>query len=671
MNKKSRLTILIVTVVVLLVAGGGFWWYFQGANQRKAETVANDYLAHLEKGEYEQLTSLLTDNSIKKNGYTNQEILQKYQAIFSAIGATDVKASDVEVTKADKGFKLSYHLSLETTFGRLEDLAYDTTIQVDEDSKIDWSPSLIFPKMTGKDKVSVQEDPATRGEIVDRNGKPLATQREFQQLGLNPSKLGKGEQRSKNLEEISEEFSVSVERLEEALAPEWATGDVFVPIKTLYGDAEKTPLDTIPEGAVLGKESRRYYPLKEATAHLIGYVSQVTQEDIEKNPTLSETDIIGKSGLEAALDKQLRGESGGSITITDEKGNEKEVLIAREKKNPEPIKLAIDATVQQTAYDNLAGKPGSTVIMQPQTGELLATASSPSYDPNQMMLGMSQKEYDAYANDENLPFLARFTNRYAPGSTFKVITAAIGLDDKVISPEEALDISGLKWQKDESWGSYEVTRVKEASPINLEKALVYSDNIYFAQKTLDLGEDKFRAGLDKFIFGEEFDLPLHMEPASISNEDSFASDILLADTGYGQGELLISPIQQATMYSVFMNDGQLVYPRLLSTDEKKVKDDVVSKNAVDTILDDLVHSVSDEDGYVHSLYNPNFVLAAKTGTAEIKEKQDTTGLENSFLLYFDKENKEFMGVTMVENSRENGTAIERSGDVIQALENPE
>jgi penicillin-binding protein len=162
-----------------------------------------------------------------------------------------------------------------------------------------------------------------------------------------------------------------------------------------------------------------------------------------------------------------------------------------------------------------------------------------------------------------------------------------------------------------------------------------------------------------------------MEPASLSNEKSFSTDILLADTGYGQGELLISPIQQAAMYSVFMNDGQLTYPRLMDYQKTEVKENVISKESATTILADLVHSVSDEEGYVHQFYNPDFVLAAKTGTAEIKEKQDTTGIENSFLLYFDTENKQFMGITMVEDSRENGTAIEHSDDLVKYLEQEE
>lgn len=188
-----------------------------------------------------------------------------------------------------------------------------------------------------------------------------------------------------------------------------------------------------------------------------------------------------------------------------------------------------------------------------------------------MANGISQKEYDAYNNNKDLPFTARFATGYAPGSTFKTITGAIGLDAGTLKPDEELEINGLKWQKDKSWGGYFATRVKEASPVNLRTALVNSDNIYFAQQTLRMGEDKFRAGLNKFIFGEELDLPIAMTPAQISNEDKFNSEILLADTGYGQGQLLISPIQQATMYSVFQNNGTLVYPKLVLDKETKKK----------------------------------------------------------------------------------------------------
>lgn len=668
-QKNQRWILLTGLFVLLLAAIGGTVWFLQGSKERQAKETADGYIAALDQGDYETLLTFFNETSMEEHGFTAEEVQAKYQAIFPAIHSSDQKVTNVQLEKNETGYQLNYQLSMMTFLGELEDLDYQTTVDLSaEHPTIDWSPALIFPGMTGKDKIRINEDPANRGDIVDRNNQPLATNREYQQLGLNPSLLGEGTEREEKLKKISDFFSIDIEQLENRLEPSWAEGDVFVPVKILYDTEEVTPLDQLPEGVVIGKESKRYYPLKEAGAHLIGYVSQVTKEDMEKDPGLSEHDLIGKSGLEATFDQQLRGEAGGSIVITEEDGTEKEILLERKRKDPEILKLTIDREAQRTAFDGLDDKPGSTVIMEPQTGDLLAVVSSPAYDPNKMMLGMTQEEYDSYANDEELPFMARFTNRYAPGSTFKVITAAIGIDAGTIDPEEEFAISGLKWQKDQSWGAYEVTRVKEASPINLEKALVYSDNIYFAQQTLALGEDKFREGLSKFIFGEELSLPLHMESASISNDEQFSSEILLADTGYGQGQLLISPIQQAAIYSVFMNEGDLVYPRLTIDEETETKENVISASAAERIINDLIHTVSDEDGYVHALYSPEFVLSAKTGTAEIKEEQDTTGIENSFLLYFDAEDQQFLGITMVENSQENETAVSHSEEIVDYLE---
>jgi penicillin-binding protein len=122
------------------------------------------------------------------------------------------------------------------------------------------------------------------------------------------------------------------------------------------------------------------------------------------------------------------------------------------------------------------------------------------------------------------------------------------------------------------------------------------------------------------------------------------------------------------MYSVFMNDGTLVYPQMIKDQESKTKADVISAESANTVLNDLVDSVASPEGYVYSLYNPNFKLAAKTGTAEIKEKQDTLGTENSFLLFFDVDHRNFMGLIMSENSRENGTAVEKAESLVQYLE---
>ena len=158
-----------------------------------------------------------------------------------------------------------------------------------------------------------------------------------------------------------------------------------------------------------------------------------------------------------------------------------------------------------------------------------------------------------------------------------------------------------------------------------------------------------------------------MDAAQISSKDSFSSEISLADTGYGQGQLLLNPIQQITTYSVFPNNGTLVYPKLIADKETKTKKDVIKASSAATITTDMQAVVSDENGTAHSLAALNIPLAAKTGTAEIKQKQDEKGQENSFLYAFDSENQNYSVVEFLENKAEGTSATELSKDLLTYL----
>lgn len=632
--------------------------------QNQAEKVVHSFIENLSKNKFDKLPSLILSDSAERNGYTNDQVAEKYQTIFSGIDAANIKGSKItlsdDVKNAD--YQFTYQLSLTTSLGEIKDLNYSGTIKFEkEQPKIDWAPNLIFPDMAGQDKVSISVDEAVRGEIVDRNKSPLAANGTLYQLGVIPGQLGDGEDKESRIKAIAKQFDLTEKAIQQALDQSWVQDDYFVPLKIVEPTAD------LPTGASIQETAGRTYPLGEAAAQLIGYVGDITAEDVEKDDTLASNGKIGRSGLEATFDKELRGKNGGKIAITDEKGTERKALIETKKTDGKTIQLTIDAKAQKIAFDSLKDQAGSTVVTEPTTGDLLVLASSPSFDPNKMTNGISQEDYDAYHNNKDLPFISRFATGYAPGSTFKTITAAIGLDNGTINPETVLSINGLKWQKDSSWGDYFVTRVSDVASVNLRNALVYSDNIYMAQQTLAMGEDKFRAGLEKFIFGEELDLPIAMNPAQISNDKSFNSEILLADTGYGQGELLINPIQQAAMYSVFANQGSLVYPRLVMGAETKTKKELISPETISLINEDLKAVVTDENGTAHSLAALGLPLAAKTGTAEIKEKQDEKGQENSFLFAFDAQNQKYLMVSMLEDRQENSSATALAPELLSYL----
>ncbi|HAP8683968.1 TPA: penicillin-binding transpeptidase domain-containing protein, partial [Enterococcus faecium] len=648
---KNRTGAYIAGAVILIAAAGGGYFYYQHYQETQAveagEKTVEQFVQALNKGDYNKAAEMTSKKAANKSALSEKEILDKYQNIYGAADVKGLQISNLKVDKKDDStYSFSYKAKMNTSLGELKDLSYKGTLdRNDGQTTINWQPNLVFPEMEGNDKVSLTTQEAARGNIIDRNGEPLATTGKLKQLGVVPSKLGDGGEKTANIKAIASSFDLTEDAINQAISQSWVQPDYFVPLKIIDG---ATP--ELPAGATIQEVDGRYYPLGEAAAQLIGYVGDITAEDIDKNPELSSNGKIGRSGLEMAFDKDLRGTTGGKLSITDADGVEKKVLIEHEVQNGKDIKLTIDAKAQKTAFDSLGGKAGSTVATTPKTGDLLALASSPSYDPNKMTNGISQEDYKAYEENPEHPFISRFATGYAPGSTFKMITAAIGLDNGTIDPNEVLTINGLKWQKDSSWGSYQATRVSsDVSQVDLKTALIYSDNIYAAQETLKMGEKKFRTGLDKFIFGEDLDLPISMNPAQISNEDSFNSDILLADTGYGQGELLITPIQQAAMYSVFTNNGTLVYPKLIADKETKDKKNVISETAVQTIVPDLREVVQDVNGTAHSLSALGIPLAAKTGTAEIKEKQDVKGQENSFLFAFNLDNQGYMMVSMLEN----------------------
>lgn len=664
---KNRTGAYIAGAVILIAAAGGGYFYYQHYQETQAveagEKTVEQFVQALNKGDYNKAAEMTSKKAANKSALSEKEILDKYQNIYGAADVKGLQISNLKVDKKDDStYSFSYKAKMNTSLGELKDLSYKGTLdRNDGQTTINWQPNLVFPEMEGNDKVSLTTQEAARGNIIDRNGEPLATTGKLKQLGVVPSKLGDGGEKTANIKAIASSFDLTEDAINQAISQSWVQPDYFVPLKIIDG---ATP--ELPAGATIQEVDGRYYPLGEAAAQLIGYVGDITAEDIDKNPELSSNGKIGRSGLEMAFDKDLRGTTGGKLSITDADGVEKKVLIEHEVQNGKDIKLTIDAKAQKTAFDSLGGKAGSTVATTPKTGDLLALASSPSYDPNKMTNGISQEDYKAYEENPEHPFISRFATGYAPGSTFKMITAAIGLDNGTIDPNEVLTINGLKWQKDSSWGSYQVTRVSsDVSQVDLKTALIYSDNIYAAQETLKMGEKKIRTGLDKFIFGEDLDLPISMNPAQISNEDSFNSDILLADTGYGQGELLITPIQQAAMYSVFTNNGTLVYPKLIADKETKDKKNVISETAVQTIVPDLREVVQDVNGTAHSLSALGIPLAAKTGTAEIKEKQDVKGQENSFLFAFNLDNQGYMMVSMLENKEDDDSATKRASELLQ------
>ena len=398
----------------------------------------------------------------------------------------------------------------------------------------------------------------------------------------------------------------------------------------------------------------RVYPYGESTSHLLGYVQQINAEELEemKDKGYDEQSVVGKSGLEKLYEDRLRAKEGYKISILDSQGNEKTALAMKPAEDGEEIHLTIDIQWQQKLYDAYKEDKSCSVVMNPKSGEVLALVSTPSFNSMDFVLGISQTKWDELNNNPDKPMYNRVRETWAPGSSFKPVTGAVGLTTGAFTAEEDFGASGLSWQKDESWGNYKVTTLHEYNGAVLKNALIYSDNIYFAKAALKIGADTFAKQLDKLGFGQDIPFDIGMTSSQYSNGDTFETEVQLADSGYGQGQVLVNPLHLACIYSAFFNEGNMISPYLEYQEGKNPSywvENAFTPEAAATIYEDLKEVVSNPEGTGHSAAQvAGVALAGKTGTAEIKESQeDKDGTELGWFAVYNTEGLDGQTVLML------------------------
>lgn len=651
MNKKQRSFLILIITLGLLIAGC--------SNTATPEEVFGNYISHWTQGKFDSMYEIVSSDS--KEYISKEDFVSRYENIYGGIEAENVSITfDKEQATQEENIKtIPYTLTMDTLAGPIElDHKARFTLEEGEEGErwtLQWDESMIFPQMEEGDSVRVQATSSQRGEIYDRNGAPLAINGEVQMIGIVPKDLR--EDKTKVKEKLAKEFQMSVGDIDGKLEASWVKPDLFVPIKALPMDEkEKVKEFTSFPGVVSQTQPARVYPQKEVVAHLVGYIGSITQEELKKvkEDGYHQNSIIGKTGLEQIYEEQLRGIDGKSINIVDQDNDIKETLAKKEVRDGGNIELTIDVTLQKNIFEEMKGEKGTAVAMHPQTGEVLAMVNAPAYDPNEFILGISTKQWNGLNEDAKKPLLNRFSQAYSPGSVFKPITAAIGMDTGAIDPNRALDISGLQWQKDSSWGDYSVTRVTDlGKPVNLKDALVYSDNIYFARTALDIGEKSFVEGAKKFGIGEEIPFDYPINSSQIANKNSISEEIQLADSGYGQGEVTLSPFHLITIYTSFLNEGSIVQPTLIKNEgEEKAqywKENIISSETANLIKEDLIQVVEDPQGTGKAGRIEGVTLGGKTGTAELKSNQGEEGQENGWFVAFDGEDSQIILTMMLED----------------------
>lgn len=676
-KKKQRTTICLTVFVLGTMSIGAI--VSIGILHRKQNTLVSpeellvEYMSHIPEQEYEEMYAML--NIEASRNISQDDFVKRNSAIYEGI---EVDNMEIEVTAYDEERKaVTYQTSFDTVAGNISFENEAIFLKGEDGYKLAWDDSLIFPELGSTDKVKISTTQANRGGILDRNGRVLAGKGVASSVGIVPGKL---EDRDEAIQQIAELLEIESEVIEKKLSAKWVKEDSFVPIKTIPKVAEIELMKIEPDEEVLKENERqeklleipgvmisdtevREYPLGEAAAHLVGYVQSVTAEDLENHAGEGYTanSVMGKSGMEGLFEKELKGQNGSSIYIVDSAGNKKAELASIFVQDGKDIQLTIDADLQRSLYAQFKEDKSCSVAMNPYTGEVLALVSTPSYDNNDFIMGLSNEQWTALNEDENKPMYNRFRQVWCPGSTFKPIIAAIGLESGAIDPMEEYGNEGLSWQKDSSWGSYYVTTLHTYEPVILENALIYSDNIYFAKAALKIGAEEMERSLTELGFNEEIPFDIKMAKSQYSNTENIETEIQLADSGYGQGQVLVNPLHMACIYSAFCNEGNIVKPYLVYQAEATVtfwKPGAFSKETANQVLEGTKKVVNDSHGTGHAAHRDDIVLAGKTGTAEIKaSKDDTSGTELGwFAIYSTEETVEhpILIISMVEDVKGRG-----------------
>ncbi|MDQ0214098.1 penicillin-binding protein [Oikeobacillus pervagus] len=610
--------------------------YIKLWNKQDFQTLYQDYVTSKAKKEF------------KKKGFVD-----RYHTIYQDLNVHDlqVKAEIKEEKdwKKSEKVELPIQVKMKTVAGEIQ-FRKKAVLKLEErDGKtnwyLDWNTTYIFPDLENGDKIRLKTVEGKRGEIFDQLGNSLAINSKGYEIGVIPEKFGEDPGR---LALLSQQLGISTEFIKSQMNQAWVQPQYFVPLKTIPFE-NQTKLNQLLaiEGVQANSKEIREYPYHESAAHLVGYVGKVSGEELKKlkKKGYTEKDFVGKRGLEQLLEEQLHEEDGSQIMIEKVEGDT--VVIAKKQpKDGKSVKLTINAELQKLIYDHMKGKPGSVAAVDPKTGNTMALVSSPAFDPNEFVHGIGESRYNQLEKDPNKPMLNRFAATYAPGSTMKTITASVGFQTGKLDPDKKRNIKGLKWNQ--------VTRVSDiGKPVDLHDAMRYSDNIYFAQLANEIGGEDMVKGLKKFGFSEKFPYSYPIRASQVSNSGKLDKESLLLDSGYGQGEVLMSMLHLASIYGGVINDGTMMKPLLFAEDKPEVwKKDLITQKQADILKKDLRAVVEKGTAKIGNV--PQLKLAGKTGTAELKLAQGSKGKENGLFAGYDQNNPNFVLAILFEGVQGQG-----------------
>ncbi len=530
-----------------------------------------------------------------------------------------------------------------------------------------------YTTLAENNRVNLKILPPARGLIVDRFGVPLALNNQDFHLVIIPEQTKDLGQALKDLQNYIPIEERDVKRVLREAHREAKYASILVRDNLNFDQVAKIEVN-LPDLPGVSVESGeiRDYPLLDATAHLIGYVGVVSPEEKEasKDPLFSVPGYrIGKSGVEKAMDDLLRGQAGKTEVEVNVIGREVRVLSKNAAKPGARLALSIDASLQQFVQSRLAQeKSAAAVIMDVHSGAVYALGSAPAFDPNVFSKGISTPLWEELLNDPTRPLSNKaVSGQYPPGSTFKMVTALAGLEKGVITSKSRVFCPG---HYDLGKNRFHCWKKTGHGSVDVVHAIAESCDTFFYHFARDIGIDNIAKMARKLGMGEKLGLELSEEKSGLVPDVSWkrkrygepwhpGETIVSA---IGQGYMLATPLQLATMVSRLVNGGKAVKPWLIDMNDGKMAhpqswpDLGISPDHMKYILKGMSDVVNSPYGTARAQHitEPGLSMGGKTGTSQVKRitmQERRAGILNSDLPWHLRHHALFVGYGPIENPR--------------------
>jgi penicillin-binding protein 2 len=549
------------------------------AGTGSADEVAAEWVARWNAGDYAGMYALAS-GTVRRT-IPLEEFASRYQGI---VDRAELHSMQAEITGAAGDTpRVPFRVRFES--GIAGEFSEENTLPLVHEAdgwRVAWTPSTIFAELGTDGCVDVDRLPSGRGRILDRHGEPLAYDGQVQRVGIVPGLIpAEDEERVlRELSDLTEMDEDAIEARYEGADPSW-----FVPIMDFPREESERLLDIISRlpGVSVKAETARVYPLGEQAAHITGYVSEPTAEQLEADPSLVPGQRIGQAGIEAGADDILAGVPGGRLIVVHcESRVERSEIASREPSPPRDVVLTIDRAFQTAVFATMRSQSamqGAAVILDPRSGAVLALASVPSYDPNGFVLGFAPRDRAVLQSEAERPLLSRAAEGlYPTGSAFKPITFVAAMEGLGYTPETVLDCPSTFRLEGASqvWEDWTVAYgVGAQGPLTLHQALVNSCNTIFygIGRELDAMDPDYLPRMAKaFGLGAPTGIPYLPEAAGAAPDPAWKLETFgdywatgdAVNLAIGQGFLQVTPLQLATAYAAIANGGYLLQPYIVS-----------------------------------------------------------------------------------------------------------